>query len=65
VNKPSETIRFMISLVPYTLRELARRSGVSVSTLSRFMSGKGKLDADSLDALAGYFKLELIQRPTR
>jgi len=55
----------MISLVPYTMRELARRSGVSVSTLSRFMSGKGKLDADSLDALAGYFKLELIQRPTR
>lgn len=42
---------------------LAKATGVSQSTLSRFAHGIGKLNADAIDALAGHLGLVLMNKP--
>jgi len=56
----SDTIRAAIRASGKTGAQLARESGVSEATLSRFMGTPSKkLYGDSADALAEYFGLEL------
>jgi len=42
--------------------EIAKRSGVSEATLSRFVNGQQGLSTDTLDKLANVLGLELVAR---
>lgn len=42
--------------------EIAKRSGVSEATLSRFVNGLQGLSTDTLDKLAEVLRLELVAR---
>ena len=48
-----------------TRYEIAKRTGVSQSTLSRFVLGQASLTLEKLDALAGLLGLELTVRGKR
>ena len=55
----TEALKRAIRAYPASLCELARRSGVAVPILSRFMGGKRGMTSTTLDRLATFLKLEL------
>ncbi len=61
----TERVRKAIEESGMTRYEIARRTGVQESTLSRFMSGKASLTLDTLDMLAKELGLELTVRGKR
>lgn len=64
--KPSDTIREAMQADSRSLNQLARESGVNVSTLCRFGQRKRALSQAASDALAAVLGLELQpKRPAR
>ena len=55
----TDTIRKAIEQADASYREIFRACGVEPATISRFVRGERKLDANSIDALATHFNLEL------
>ena len=55
----SEALKRAILAYPASLSETARRSGVDVAALSRFVRGERGLTIESVDKLAATLKLEL------
>jgi len=62
----SDQLRRIIAESGLSRYELARRSGVEQSALSRFVNGQRGLTTESLDRLAEALGLELtVKRPAR
>jgi transcriptional regulator with XRE-family HTH domain len=61
-EKPSDQLRRIIAESGLSRYEIARRTGVDESALSRFMSGERGLTTDSIDRLAPALGLELVAR---
>jgi len=61
----SDQVRRAIRECGMTRYELAKRTGVSQSTLSRFVLGQASLTLEKLDLLAGLIGLELTVRGKR
>ena len=61
----SEQVRRAIKDSGMTRYEIAKRSGVSQSTLSRFVLGTASITLDRLDVLAPLLGLTLIARGKR
>lgn len=55
----SESLRRLIERSGLSRYEIARQSGVSESSLSRFLSGERGLTTDSVDRLAAFLGLSL------
>jgi transcriptional regulator with XRE-family HTH domain len=60
--KFSDQVRQAIRECGFTRYRIAKDTGVSESALSRFMAGKGNLNLDTLDRLAGVLGLTLRAR---
>jgi transcriptional regulator with XRE-family HTH domain len=56
----SKQLRVAIELSGERQSHMARGSGVSSSTLSRFMSGKSQLSPEAVDRLTKYLNLRLV-----
>jgi transcriptional regulator with XRE-family HTH domain len=56
----SERIRRAIETADVSRYEIAQRTGLEESALSRFVSKKRGLSMEALDALAEFFALELV-----
>jgi transcriptional regulator with XRE-family HTH domain len=61
----SERIREAVETADVTRYRIAQETGIEESALSRFISRERGLGMESLDALAEYFGLELVQRDNR
>jgi len=62
VSKPTklaEQLRRIIKRSSETCYAISKVTGIDQGNLSRFMSGKGGLSIEAIDALMRYFKLEL------
>lgn len=60
----SERLRQRIETCQWSRYELAKQTGVTQSSLSRFIHGQGNLSLDAVDALAVFLELELVESPT-
>jgi transcriptional regulator with XRE-family HTH domain len=58
-GKLSDQIRGAVDDSGLSRYRIAKELGIAESTMSRFMSGKGGLSMDNLDALAGLLRLHL------
>lgn len=56
----SERIREAIEACGETRYRVAKETGVSQTTLSRFFKGERTLSQEAIDALAGYLGLDLV-----
>jgi transcriptional regulator with XRE-family HTH domain len=65
--KFSDQLRRAVDASGLSRYRICKELGVSQSLLSRFMSGKGGLSLDTLDALAGLLDLHVAagNRPTK
>ena len=63
--KLSEQIRGAVGASGLSRYRIAKTLGIAESTLSRFMSGKGGLSMEYLDALADLLKLNITTAPRR
>jgi transcriptional regulator with XRE-family HTH domain len=61
----SDQIRACIESSDLSRYELAKRTGVTQASLSRFMSGQTALSVDSIEKLAPIFGLELVLKKKR
>ncbi len=61
----SETLRAAVSDYGQSLAEVARRTGIDVGNLSRFVRGERGLSVENLDILAEYLGLELTERKAK
>ena len=60
--KLSDQIRQAVDASGMSRYRVAKQLGISESTVSRFMSGKGGLSMDNLDALADLLGLDIKAR---
>ncbi|HEV3024959.1 MAG TPA: helix-turn-helix transcriptional regulator [Pirellulales bacterium] len=60
--KVSDQIRGAIDTCGTSRYGIAKRTGVSQSTLSHFMSGRRGLSSKALDAVAEFLGLEVVRR---
>ena len=58
----SDQIRSLIESCGISRYEIAKRTGIDQSALTRFMSGERGLSTPALDVLGGVLKLEVIMR---
>src|SRR5688572_2759164 len=58
----TEQLRTAIEQSGLTRYELAKRSGVSQSMLSRFVNGQGSLALDSIEKLAPFLGIEITTK---
>ncbi len=61
----AETVRKAIAECGMSRYELAKRTGVSQSTLSRFALGKSSLTLEKLDALASVLGISVTVKRSR
>ena len=61
----SDQIRRVIDESQVTRYKIAQETGVSESTLSRFMGRKGGLSLDALERLGEYLRLMVVMAPQR
>ena len=59
--KPSETLQAVIKASDLSINYIAQASGVEQSSLHRFTTGERDIVLRTVDKLAAYFGLELIQ----
>jgi len=60
-----DSIKAAIQASDESLNHIAHETGVSVSALSRLMSGERGLSVESVEAVAEYLGLEISIRPKR
>ena len=58
----SDQLREIIRNAPESRYRLSVVTGISESTLSRFVSGERGLSIEAMDALGDFFELELVSR---
>jgi transcriptional regulator with XRE-family HTH domain len=58
----SDQLRLIIEDCGMTRYEIAKRTGIDQSTLTRFMSGERGLSTAALDTLGEFLDLEVVQR---
>jgi transcriptional regulator with XRE-family HTH domain len=56
----SEQLRQAIANAPMNRHQIAEKTGIADSVLSRFVRGERGLTLESVDKLAAYFGLELL-----
>jgi transcriptional regulator with XRE-family HTH domain len=61
----SDALRAAIRRAPVSRYRIASETGVAESALSRFVSGERSLDLTSVDKLAAYLGLELVETKRR
>jgi hypothetical protein len=61
-KKVSDKLRAAILAAPVTRYRISKDTGVNASVLSKFVNRKTGLDGSTIDALAEYLGLELIER---
>lgn len=61
--KPSDVVRNAILGSKMSRYEIAQRTGIAESTLSRFVAGKG-LNSHSIDTLAEFLGLQMTRKGT-
>jgi transcriptional regulator with XRE-family HTH domain len=59
--KLSDQIRRVVATCGRTRYSIAKQTGISEATLSRFMSGERGLPMKTLDLLADYLGLDIVQ----
>lgn len=64
-DKPSDQLRKIIERAGITRYELAKRTGVQQSALSRFMAGSVGLTLDSIDRMAPVLGLKITGKRAR
>lgn len=64
-DKPSDQLRKIIERAGITRYELAKRTGVQQSALSRFMAGSVGLTLDSIDRMAPVLGLKITGKALR
>lgn len=65
MRRLSDSIRAAIRECGMTRYQIAKRTGVTQGTLSRFMRGQNALTLTTLDKLAAVLRLELVVRGKR
>lgn len=58
----SKALRRAVEQCGLTRYEIAKRTGIAQSMLSRFVTAKRALSLDAVDRLAEFLKLELVER---
>lgn len=64
-DKPSDQLRKIIERAGITRYELAKRTGVQQSALSRFMAGSVGLTLESIDRMAPVLRLKITGKRAR
>ena len=59
----SDQIRAAVTAREFSRYRIAKETGISESTLSRFMSGERGLTTSALDTLAAFLDLHITSRP--
>lgn len=58
----SDRLKDYLNNHPKSLRQIAKESGVSITSLSLFLNDKRTMNSDNLDKLADYFNLQLVPK---
>ena len=61
-RKPSDQVRKAIADCGMSRYAIAKATGITQATLSRFMAGRVAITLDTLDALADLLELDVVTR---